>query len=96
MVYRLELREKARLGVIQGYQWYDEKSEGLGARFVSQAEEVIEYIGKNPLHFQVRYKDYREAFLRDFPYVVIYQVKGKRVIVSSVYPARANPTKKLR
>ncbi len=95
MAYQLELRENARTGVINGFKWYETKSEGLGARFVQQVEDVIEYIGKDPLHFQVRYKDYREALLKNFPYVVIYQVIGNLVIVSSVYPARANPEKKI-
>lgn len=94
MAYRLEIREKVRTGTIAGYLWNEEKSQGLGLRFVSEIEEMIEYITQNPYHFQVKFKDYREGILKKFPYVVIYQVHENLITISSVFPCKDDPEKK--
>ena len=80
MAYKLEIREKVRTGTLNGFLW-KRKKEGFGSRFVDEVEKMIGYITKFPLHFQVRYKDYREAVLKTFPYVVIYQMKGNNYLV---------------
>ena len=56
------------------------KSEGLGSRFVSEVGKMIDYVSHNPHHFQVKYKDYREAVITKFPYVLIYQIKNVLII----------------
>lgn len=94
MVYKLEVREKVRTGTLAGFLWYEEKSDGLGSRFVSEVEAMILYISQNPFHFQVKYKNYREGILKTFPYVVIYQVLDELIIISSVFPTKNDPGKK--
>jgi hypothetical protein len=96
MAYKLEIREKVRSGTLAGFLWYEEKSEGLGSRFVAEVEKMIEYVAQNPLHFQVKYKDYREAIMKKFPYVIIYQVKNDLIILSSVFPCKNDPERKLK
>ena len=94
MAYRLEIREKVRVGTLAGFLWYEEKSVGLGSRFVSEVEEMIQYISQNPFHFQVKYKNYREGIMKTFPYVVIYEVRDELIIISSVFPTKAHPGSK--
>lgn len=96
MAYKLEIREKVRTGTLAGFLWYEEKSDGLGSRFVSEVEEMIQYISQNPFHFQVKYKNYREGIMKTFPYVVIYQVLDELIIISSVFPTKDDPGKKIK
>ncbi len=96
MVYQLELKQEAKQDIIDDFLWYESKNEGLGARFVREAEIVIQYVAQYPLHFQIKYKNYREALLKDFPYLVIFEVFQQKVVVYSVFPARDNPAKKLK
>ena len=95
MAHKLEIREKFRTGTIAAYLWYEERSQGLGSRFVSELEKMIEYITQYPYHFQAKHKDYREGILKSFPYVVIYQVHDDLIIISSLFPCKDDPDKKI-
>lgn len=96
MVYQLKVKQEAEQDIIDGYLWYESKVDGLGARFVKEVEAVIQYVGKYPEHFQVKYRNYREAVLPSFPYLVVFEIFEKEVVVFSVFPARSNPQKKVR
>lgn len=95
MVYNLNVREEAKEDIIDAYQWYEQKSIGLGKRFVDEVEEMLTYIENYPEHFQIKYKSkYREGVMRIFPYVVIYEIIDNTVVVFSVFPAKNDPKKK--
>ncbi|KAB2810196.1 type II toxin-antitoxin system RelE/ParE family toxin [Phaeocystidibacter luteus] len=94
MGYKIEFREKARAGIIDGYRWYESKQAGLGARFVSEVENAVYRVSQYPLHFQKRYKNYREICLDSFPFVVVYELKLELIIFSAVFPTKSDPSKK--
>ncbi|UOY04989.1 type II toxin-antitoxin system RelE/ParE family toxin [Muricauda sp. SCSIO 64092] len=99
MAYRLEVRDDALDDIARSYKWYEEKSEGLGLRFVDEVEATINYVSKYPEHFQIKSKKpYREAVLKVFPYVVVYEInkKEKSIVVYSVFPCKDDPDKKPR
>lgn len=96
MVYRLEVKLEARQDIIDGFLWYEEKNSGLGSRFVSEEEEMIQYISENPQHFQVNYSVYREAILKVFPFVNSYELLNESVVVYSVFPTKSDPEKKVK
>ncbi len=97
MAYKLRFRDDARDDIVNGYKWYEDKKEGLGIRFIDEVEMEIDYISKYPEHFQIKTKNkYREAILKIFPYVIIYEIikKKNEVIVYSVFPTKDDPQKK--
>lgn len=94
MAYNLEIKEEAVLDIIDGFLFYTKKANGLGERFVSEVEDVFGYISEFPEHFQAVYNEYRQRQLKSFPYLVIYKIIGKNVVVFSVFPAKSNPAKK--
>jgi mRNA-degrading endonuclease RelE of RelBE toxin-antitoxin system len=95
MAYKLQITNKAKQDIIDGFYWYETKSNGLGGRFVEEVEKSLNYIHRYPLHFQIKYKNiFREAVLKIFPYVVIYEIIEKTVVVYSVFPTPMNPEKK--
>jgi len=96
MTYQLSVKQEAQEEILNGFLWYESKSKGLGTRFVGEVEKVMEYVGKYPHHFQVKYKEYREAVVPRFPYVVVYEIFESEVVVYSVFPAKNNPSKKVR
>ncbi len=96
MAYKLELKQEARKDIITGFFWYEEKQKGLGSRFVDEVEQTVDYLEENPYHFQKRRKTYREAVLKRFSYVIVYEIFGNEVIGYSVFPCKANPEKKLK
>lgn len=96
MAYQLEVKLEARQDIIDGFLWYEEKNSGLGSRFVSEVEEMIQYISEYPQHFQVKYSVYREAILKVFPFVISYEFLDESVVVYSVFPTKSDPEKKVK
>lgn len=95
MVYKLEIWNKAKIEIIEGYTWYESKKNNLGQEFIEEVEEMFDYIKKYPEHYQIKYREkYREAVLKRFPYLVIYEIINHSIIVYSVFPSKDNPTKK--
>ena len=97
MAFHLKVRDNALDDIENGFEWYEEKIEGLGLRFINEVEATINYISKYPEHFQVKSKKpYREAVLKIFPYVIIYEIrkKEKSIVIYSVFNTHQDPDKK--
>lgn len=94
MIYELIIKEEADLEIIDAYFYYESKQTALGEKFLSQLEIYFERICENPNYFEVKKKNYHEAYIRKFPYLIIYQVEGSNIIVYSVFNCSRNPERK--
>lgn len=95
MVYKLDIWNKAKIEIIEGYSWYESKKFNLGIEFIEEVEEMFNYINKYPEHYQIKYRGrYREAVLKRFPYLIIYEIIQQTIVVYSVFPSKDNPNKK--
>ena len=94
MKYVLEIKEEAVFDIKETYLYYEEQKIGLGNRFLDTLETYLERVQKNPKHYQVKRKPYREAFIKDFPYLIIYEIEANKVIVYAVFNTWKNPNKK--
>lgn len=94
MKYTLEVKEEANREIIEAYLYYEEKRAGLGEEFLEHLDTYFERITTNPKHFPQKRKPYREAFIKRFPFLVIYEIKKDKVIVYSVFNTWQNPEKK--
>jgi len=66
----------------------------LGEEFLEHLGTYVDRITANPEHFPQKRKPYREAFIKRFPFVVIYEISKRKVIVYSVFNIWKNPEKK--
>ena len=96
MAYSLEVINDANLEIIEAYLYYEEKRIGLGEEFLEHLDFYFERIIANPKCFPQKRKPYREAFLKRFPFLIIYEITIKKVIVYSVFNTWQNPKKKKR
>lgn len=94
MKYSLEIKEEAVLDIKEAYLYYEEQKAGLGNRFLETLESYLERVQKYPEHYQIKKKPYREAFIKKFPYIIIYEIEGDKVIVYAVFNTWRNPSKK--
>ncbi|MEX0995655.1 MAG: type II toxin-antitoxin system RelE/ParE family toxin [Flavobacteriaceae bacterium] len=94
MTYVLEVKNEANLEIIEAYLYYEEKRSGLGEEFLEHLDIYFERITANPKHFPEKRKPYREAFIKRFPFLVIYEIMNNQVIVYSVFNTWQNPKKK--
>ena len=93
MKYTLEIKEEAVQDMQEAYDYYEERKLGLGERFLDTLETYIERVQKHPLHYQIRRKPYREALIKDFPYLIIYEIEENNIIVYAIFSTWKNPNK---
>ena len=94
MAYILEVKDEANLEIIEAFLYYEEKRIGLGEEFLEHLETYFDRITANPKHFPQKRKPYQEAFIKRFPFLVIYETAKNKVIVYSVFNTWQNPEKK--
>ena len=94
MKYVLEIKEEAVFDIKEAYLYYEEQRIGLGQRFLDTLETNLERVQKYPEHFQIRREPYREAFIKDFPFLIIYEIEVPKIIVYAIFNSCKNPNKK--
>jgi plasmid stabilization system protein ParE len=96
MAYSLQIKEEAKKEIVEAAHWYAQISKGLEIRFITQLETVFNIILKNPKTYKRVYKLFRQAALKKFPYVVLYDYEDSTVIIYCVFHAKQNPDKKFK
>ena len=98
MPYKLIVRDKALAEMQDAFDWYEKAVNGLGDKFLQRIEHYNQLISSNPLQFKTTYKNFREVYLRQFPFVLVYFVdeKKKAVVIFSVFHCKKNPKKKFK
>lgn len=91
MDYKLVIKPRAENDLAEGIAWYESRRKGMGLIFLNRVEKYLESIQRNPLQYPSKRKPYREAFIKKFPYVIIYEVTEDVVIVYSVFNTHRNP-----
>lgn len=71
--------------------WYAEVSAELAERFVRAVDNGIQTIAQYPLRFPVVHKGKRRAFVRRFPYSLIYLIEDARIVVIACFHGKRNP-----
>ncbi len=91
MKLEIIVRPEAAREVQEAFDWYEEKSEGLGLEFLRAAEACLAGIQRNPLTSPAMYQGIRRSLLRKFPYALFYIVKEERIIVLACFHVKRNP-----
>ena len=94
MNFKLEVKLEADFELTDIFSYYDAISINLGNNFLANWEETTKEICKNPLGYEAKYKNFRHALLGNFPYLIIFEVTDKTVVVFSVIHARKHPEKR--
>lgn len=93
MIYELIIQEEASLEILEAYIYYENAQKGLGEKFIKQLNKYFLRIQSHPKHFEIK-KNYREAFVQKFPYLIIFDIIDNKIIILSVFNTHQNPTKK--
>jgi plasmid stabilization system protein ParE len=81
----------ARQEMEAAFIWYEQQVLGLGWQFADEVEAAIAAIHAQPNAFPIIHAKLRKFVLRRFPYAVIYQAEGSRIVVHAVFHAKRNP-----
>jgi plasmid stabilization system protein ParE len=72
-------------------QWYADISHDLADRFAQAVDDSLQTIAQYPLRFAVVHKGKRRAFVRRFPYSLIYLVEDARIVMIACFHGKRNP-----
>jgi hypothetical protein len=99
MSYAYRLHTMAREELSEGYGWYEDKQRGLGDRFLKAVHNKIDEIAIKPLTYGKKgKKEFREAKVEFFPYLIVYKVysRKKQIFINAIYNTNKNPRGKYR
>ena len=91
--YNLIIKEEARNEIIDTYQWYESKQINLGEHFINVLDNYFIRMKTTPSNFPKKLDDMRQVTIKEFPYIVIFEVENKNVIVYAVFNTNQNPDK---
>ena len=93
MNYKIEMHPDAVVELQDAYHWYEERSAGLGSRFLALMSRRINEIGRSPETYRKIIGNYREVMVDVFPYVIIYELFKKEgiVFISYIFHTKRNP-----
>lgn len=77
-----------------GIAWYAAISSSLAEKFIATVEAKVSTILANPRAYQLAYKNYRSAFLQQFPFSLIYSIEEQTIFIHAIFDNRQNPNKR--
>jgi plasmid stabilization system protein ParE len=94
--YSIIVSSRAQKELAESWAWYEDRLPGLGDRFVSEVLKCTRQIEENPDRFPTKFKSYKEAQVKTFPFLVIYRISKNTnsVRVVSVFHTARSPRKK--
>lgn len=94
MNYKVVIHPEAKQELKEARDYYRNIDLKLAQAFLDSVDSYLKIISENPFLFQIKYKDYREAYLRKFPFSIIYEVDNDYIYVDSVFLTHRNPENK--
>jgi toxin ParE1/3/4 len=88
---RFQYHPEAARELTSTIEYYEEKSEGLGADFLDEIEDAIAHaLGHPDSGFLLTNQD-RRLLLDKFPYEIIYEVSESMITINAVKHLRQKP-----
>ena len=94
MNFKLSFRNKAKLDIETAYRWYEDRRKGLGELFLLQLDRSLKVILEHPKGFERVHEEFRQYPVDRSPYVIIYRLLGKQLIIMRVFHTRQHPGKR--
>ncbi len=94
MRYSIKILPRAEQDIDNAYEWYELQKANLGKLFLNELVLNYEKLAVNPFIFSQIERNYRQAIMHRFPYVIIYKIEPTQVIIFSVFHTKQNPRKK--
>ena len=93
MKRELKFTFRANIDTIIAYEFYQSRGENLGEQFLAELDDCYKAIILNFSTYKLVYKIYRQATVKKFPFVVLYSVDDKNIVITAVFHTSKNPKK---
>jgi plasmid stabilization system protein ParE len=94
MKRKIQVKEQAAEQLTDAFLWYEKQKGNLGFEFLEEWESVAEYLSDYSEGCTKKYKEFRQAMLKRFPYLVIYEIENDSVIIYNVINVKRHPLKR--
>ena len=85
MSYTYQLHPLTKQDYDEAYEWYEDKRNGLGERFLKAVRKKIEEIVLHPEAYGSKGNlKFREAEVEIFPYLVVYKLNKRKKRYTSI------------
>jgi plasmid stabilization system protein ParE len=91
MTHPLILRPEAEKDLLNAYRWYDERTAGLGQRFLESVERTLTQIEREPHAFAEIHEGIHRVLTQTFPYGIFYLFEDERTTVLAVVHTSRHP-----
>jgi len=91
MTYSLSFLPEVANDAITGYDWYEDRSTGLGNDFLRLFYANANEIPRNPLLYPIVFKNFRLRLLRRFPYAIYFRIEDRNVVVFGLFHCARSP-----
>jgi mRNA-degrading endonuclease RelE of RelBE toxin-antitoxin system len=81
MIFQIELHPEAVKELTDSFTWYEERSIGLGLRFIKFVDQRLMEIAENPDRYPKRKGNFRETSIAVFPYNIVYEVLNRKKLI---------------
>jgi hypothetical protein len=96
MKYFLHYQEQVYEEIEQAWRYYEAKQSGLGDKLIEAVLRAERDILLSPLGYQIKYENYRTRIASPFPYVLVYQVIEKEIIIYQFFLSVQDTAKRFR
>jgi plasmid stabilization system protein ParE len=93
--FRLIITDLAADELEAAYWYYELQSEGLGEKYLKELDAIFKVLCEQPKLFPIIQDVFRQVPLKNFPFVVVYDVSSADVRIFAVFHASRNPENKL-
>lgn len=93
MTYTLVITPEAEDNIVDACNYYNSVQEGLSERFLSELLNIYISLTENPQYFSYisPKSSLRDIIIKDFPYVVIFDIKDHFVTVYTIFHTSRKP-----
>lgn len=96
MIYKLIIKDPVNKEITEAFDYYEEKQDKLGYSLLDAIQESLRELKLNPLGYQIKYSAYRTKLVRPFPYVLIYEIIGKEIVIYQFFNVKKSPVKQFK
>jgi plasmid stabilization system protein ParE len=93
MLWQLYYYDEVSQDIREAKKWYAEQQKGLDKRFTEDVKTSITRLQKNPLNYEVRYKNVRVVYCDIFPYSIHFYMDEaeERLVIIAIVHQHRNP-----
>lgn len=96
MDLKIKLSSEAIKEIHESYEWYEDRSLGLGEQFIEFMDHTLKLVLQNPEGYPNKIGPYREIVFSKFPYLIVYEFvkEANTIYVLHIIHTKRNPAKK--